>query len=244
MPIKPKKKPGRADQSGPSFDGFLCICAIFVAVWVLFALEPARFSSASAPSSFDRQTASSLENFHWNWKERRELRADQSVRNASLAGQDSKAIARAIEDEIRPMMADIEVKSEIESEAQLKKKALDTRIASIDLNGDGIPEVVAQATVACSADGNCPFWVFWKSKHGYDVILKGEASTFAVQASSTNGFRDIVLSTHGSYSSGSLTEYRYRDGAYKDVGCYGYEWTTREGNAVRELKEPRITPCR
>lgn len=244
MPMRPRRKPGRADESGPSLDGFLGICAIFVTVWVLFALEPACFSSANAPSSFDRQMASSLENFHWDWKERKELRADQSVRNANLAKQESKAVTGAIEDEIRPMMATIEVKSEIESEAQLKQKALDTRIALIDLNGDGIPEVVAQATIACSADGNCPFWIFRKSKHGYDVILKGEASTFAVQASSTNGFRDIVLSTHGSYSSGSLTEYRYRDGAYKDVGCYGYEWTTREGNAVRELKEPLITPCR
>jgi hypothetical protein len=76
------------------------------------------------------------------------------------------------------------------------------------------------------------------------VLLEGEAQTFTVQASSTNGFHDIVLSMHGSYSSGGLTDYHYQDGAYKDVGCYSYEWTILEGENVRELKEPRITPCR
>ena len=138
------------------------------------------------------------------------------------------------------MIADVEIKSE----AVLKKKASDTRIALIDLDGDGIPEVVAQAMVRCGATGNCPFWVFRKSKRGYDVILQGEAQTFTVQPSSTNGFPDIVLSTHGSYSSGSLTDYHYRDGVYEDVGCYVYEWTVLEDETIRELKEPRITPCR
>jgi hypothetical protein len=225
---------------GQPSDGLLRIFATFVTVVVLFTLEPACFSSANVRSLSERQTASNTENFHWDWKESQELKADQSVRDAKLAEQDRKAVATAIADEIRPMMADVEIKSE----AELKKKALDTRIALIDLNGDGVHEVVAQAMVGCGATGNCPFWVFRKSKRGYNVILQGEAQTFTVQPSSTNGFRDIVLSTHGSYSSGGLTEYHYGDGVYKDVGCYGYEWTVLEGETIRELKEPRITPCR
>ena len=238
--MKPGKAKQRMDHSGSTFDGFLGICTIFVTVAALITLEPACFSSAHGPSVSKRQTVSNPENFHWDWKESQELKADQSVRNSKLAEQDRKEVAIAIADEIRPMMADVEIKSQ----AELKKKALDTRIALIDLNGDGIPEVVAQAMVGCGATGNCPFWVFRKSKRGYDAILQGEAQTFTVQPSSTNGFRDIVLSTHGSYSSGGLTDYHYRDGVYKDVGCYGYEWTVLEGETIRELKEPRITPCR
>lgn len=242
--MKPRKRRKKMGHSGSTFSGFLGTCLICITVAILFALEPACFPSASVPSSSKRQTVSSPENFHWDWTKSRELKGDQSLRNANLAKHDRTAIAEAITDEIRPMMEDPVVKSEIESGADLRKKALDTRIALIDLNGDGIPEVIAQGMVACSADGNCPFWVFRKSKHGYDVILEGDAQTFTVQASSTNGFRDLVLSTHGSSSSGSLTAYHYRDGVYKDVGCYGYEWTVLEGDTVRELKEPRITPCR
>lgn len=138
------------------------------------------------------------------------------------------------------MMADIE----IETEAELKNKSMDTRIALIDLNGDGVPEVVAQAMVGCGGTGNCPFWIFRKSTRCYDVVLEGCAQTFTVQPSTSNGFRDIVLSTHGSYSSGDLADYHYRDGAYKDEGCYAYDWTAREGGNVRRLKKPRIVPCR
>ncbi|MGC0779142.1 MAG: hypothetical protein WCD68_18230 [Candidatus Acidiferrum sp.] len=187
-----------------------------------------------------RQTAPNPERFHWDWRDSQELKADQSLRNAKLPEQSRNAITRAIADQIRPIMADLEIKSE----AELKKKALDTRITLIDLNGDGTPEVVAQGMVNCGATGNCPFWVLQKSKEGYEVILEGEAQTFTIQGSSTNGFRDIVLSTHGSYSSGGLTIYQYQEGVYKDVGCYNYEWTVMEGEKVRELKEPRITPCR
>jgi hypothetical protein len=188
-----------------------------------------------------RQTVSNPERFHWDWRHSQELKADQSLRNAKLTEQGRNAIARAIADQIRPMMADLEIKSE----AELKKKALDTRITWIDLNGDGTPEVVAQGmgVLSCGATGNCPFWVLRKSKAGYQVILEGGAQTFTIQRSSTNGFRDIVLSTHGSSSSGGLMIYQYQEDVYKAVGCYDYEWTVLEDEKIRELKEPLITPC-
>lgn len=178
--------------------------------------------------------------FHWNWRDSRELKADQSLRSAKLKEQSKNAIAKTIADQIRPMMGELEIKTETE----LREKAFATRITLLDLNGDGVSEVIAQGMVSCGATGNCPFWVLKKSKPGYEVILDGEAQTFTVQQYSTNGFRDIVLSTHGSYSSGGLTNYQYRAGAYRDVGCYSYDWTAMEGENVRELKEPRITPCR
>jgi hypothetical protein len=38
-------------------------------------------------------------------------------------------------------------------------------------------------------------------------------------------------------------DYRYKDGNYHDAGCYDASWTVTEGDIVRELKEPQITPC-
>jgi len=178
--------------------------------------------------------------FHWNWRDWQELNAEQSLRKAKLMEQRREAIANAIADEIRPMMADLE----IQSETELQKAALDTRVKMIDLNGNGVSEVVAQGMVGCGATGNCPFWILRKTKHGYELILEGEAQTFTIQNSSSNGFRDIVLSRHGSASSGDLTLYQFREDVYRDVGCYYYEWNALEGGKAGELKEPRITPCR
>lgn len=193
----------------------------------------------ASPASRSFQQASVSARFQWNWRAGQELKADQSLRNAKLTAERRKAIASAIADQIRPMMADLE----IDSETELQKAALDTRVKMIDLDGDGVPEVVAQGMVNCGATGNCPFWVLRKAKLGYKLLLAGEAQTFTAQMSSNKGFRDIVLSRHGSYSSGDLAHYRYHEGAYQEVGCYDYHWTVLEGEKIRELKEPRISPC-
>jgi hypothetical protein len=177
--------------------------------------------------------------FHWNWRDGQELSAEQSLQEARLTYQRKKAIATAIAGEIRPMMSDLE----IQSEPELQKAALDTRIKMIDLDGDGVPEVVAQGMVNCGATGNCPFWVFRKARAGYELVLEAEAHTFTVQKSVSNQFRDIVLDRHGSYDSGDLAHYVYRKGSYHEAGCYDYDWTVLEGDKVRKLKEPRITPC-
>jgi len=191
----------------------------------------------SAASKLTTHSAATNPHFHWDWKDSQELKADQSLRNAKLTDKQRDAIA----EQFRTIVADLDV--EFESESELRKVTLDTRVKMIDLNGDGVPEVVAQGMIGCGATGNCPFWVLRKAEQGYELILKAEAQTFTIQEPSSNGFRDIVLSTHGSYSSGGLSHYQFHEGAYQAVGCYGYDWTVLEGEKVRELKEPRITPC-
>ena len=187
----------------------------------------------------ESERASTNPGFHWKWKDWQELSAEQSLQKAQLPNQQKNAIASAIADEIRPMMYDLE----IQTEPDLQKAALNTRVKMIDLNGDGVPEVVAQGMVNCGATGNCPFWVFRKAKSGYELLLEGEAQTFTIQTSSSNEFRDIVLARHGSYDSGDLAHYVYQTGFYHEAGCYDYYWSVLEGDKVRELKEPRITPC-
>ena len=178
------------------------------------------------------------QDFHWNWRDWQELDAQESLRNAKLPNLERQAIAAAIAAQLRPIMSDLD----IESESQLGKAALDTRIKMIDLNNDGIPEAVTQGMVDCSPTGNCPFWVFQKRARGYMLLIKSYGQTFTVQNTATNGFRDIVVSMHASATESGLTDFRYKNGSYHDVGCYDASWTALEGDTVRELKEPDIAP--
>jgi hypothetical protein len=178
--------------------------------------------------------------FRWNSHDSQELSARQSLRNSALSKQDKDAISAAIEDQLTEVMPD----PEVESESRLRKAALDTRIKMIDLNGDGVPEVVAQGMADCSPTGNCSVWILQRKPDGYKVLLAAFGQTFTIQQTSTNGYRNVVVSMHGSATQSGLTEYRYRGGRYREAGCYSAEWTVRDNDGtIRELKEPRITPC-
>ncbi|MGH9560667.1 MAG: hypothetical protein ACRD3S_04360, partial [Terracidiphilus sp.] len=170
--------------------------------------------------------------FHWDWQNWQELIASQSLRNTKMSRPDRAAITRAIEARIRPEMPDLG----IQSEEQLAKAALDTRIKLIDLNQDRVPEVVAQGMADCSATGNCSFWIFQKTSHGYKLLLNGFGQTFTIQEASTNGFRDIVVAEHDSAFESGLTVYRYRGGKYEEAACYDAKFS-------EDSKEPRVAPC-
>jgi hypothetical protein len=197
----------------------------------------ARDVAAALPKS--ARSFPTPQGFLWNWRDSQELEAREALRTAKITNHEKRAIAAAIAAELLPIMSDLE----IESESQLRKAAMDTRIKTIDLNSDGVPEVVAQGMVNCSPTGNCPFWVFQKTNHSYKLLLESYGQTFTIQKRRTNGYRDIVVSMQGSATESGLTDYRYKDGSYHEVGCYDAEWTAIEGDTIRELKEPKITPC-
>jgi hypothetical protein len=183
--------------------------------------------------------AKTAQAFHWEWRGAQELFAAQSLRNDRISESAKHAIGKAIEEQLRPNVTDLE----IHSEGELWRAALDTRVKMIDLNHDGILEVVAQAVADCSATGNCSFWIFQKAGRGYKLLLKGFGQTFTIQKGSTNGFQDIVVAMHGSATDSGLTLYQYKKGIYDDVACYDADWAPLENGVVHELKEPRITPC-
>ena len=205
---------------------------------ILFERAGSVVDLASAASRLTHSLPSA-HTFQWDWREAQELKADDSLRKADLRDHDRQAIAKAIATQLRPGMADLEIRSE----QQLRKAALDTRIKMIDLNDDVLPEVVAQGMVGCSATGNCPFWIFQKGHGSYRLLLEGEAQTFTIQKTRTNGFLDIVLGRHASATETVLTDNRYKDGVYQDVACYDAAWTVLENDKVRELEKPLITRC-
>ena len=121
--------------------------------------------------------------------------------------------------------------------------ALNTPISFVDLNSDGTPEVIAQGfsiQSGCSPTGNCPLWIFQKKTKGYIVLLDAISQSFTVERNRTNGYRDIVISMHGSAFSSGLNVYKYQEGVYNGVACYEADW---QSPTEKELKEPLITPC-
>lgn len=184
----------------------------------------------------------SAQNFRWDWHASQELIGTESLRNANWLQHDKSAMAAAIAAELRPAAFDDPINS-IKSEDQLRDAVLNTRIKRIDLNHDGIPEVVAQAMVDCSPTGNCPFWIFHKTARRYESILSGFGQTFTIQESRTRGFNDIVVGMHGSAFEQTLEVYQFKDGRYRRTACYDATWQVLEGENTRELKEPLITPC-
>jgi hypothetical protein len=128
------------------------------------------------------------------------------------------------------------------------KRAAETLVQLVDLNRDGAPEVIAQAVgdIMCSPTGNCHFWVFQKTSSGYRLILeKGAAQGFTVQPNRTSGYSDLVLNMHGSATEQGLYLYQFKQNRYQRTACYEANWTYLDTNdEVRELEEPRITPCK
>lgn len=125
------------------------------------------------------------------------------------------------------------------------ERAEQTRVKFIDLNGDGVPEVIAQPTGNICGVANCPLFVFQKTATNYRVILeKGAAHYVTVQKTRTNGYLDVVIGTHGSATEETLFVYQFSDGRYRRTHCYNESFTQLcQDGAAHELEKPRITLC-
>jgi hypothetical protein len=174
--------------------------------------------------------------FAWTWQNAQEL----TVAGQSLST--SKDISPS--DRTRLLEALVE---QFKGESKPRERAARTRVKPLDLNGDGVPEVVCQASddQMCSPTGNCTFWIFRRDSTGYRLLLKKAAiQTFTIQRTQTEGYFDVVLGMHGFATEQELFLYRFRDGRYRRTACYQAKWTyLGKDGEYHDLKEPRITPC-
>jgi hypothetical protein len=162
------------------------------------------------------------------------------LREAKVTWTERAAIVKALTNQPKAEVRDTD------SEEKLEESALDTRVKLVDLDGDGIPEIIAQGAGVpeCSPTGNCPFWILRKSHDAYRVLFqRGAIQTFEIQRTRSNGFSEIVVEMHGSATERGLKLLRYSEGRYHETGCYEANWSVLEGDVVRDLKEPRLTPC-
>jgi len=160
----------------------------------------------------------------------------------ALSPGDRSALIDAISVQLRPGTKI----GDATSEKDLLDAVKETRVKLIDLNGDGIPEVIAQASGSefCSPTGNCLIWVFMRSGRGYRLILRGNSiQTYRICATGSGGFKDLVLGQHGSAFESDLFVYRFAKGKYRKSACFDANWESTVGDERRELKNPIITPC-
>ena len=189
---------------------------------------------------------------HFRWSERtaHELDYRHTIRTANnLAAEQKKVLLDAVLTQLKRARSTNEQMFEGISERQLRKMAADTRIELVDLNGDGQPEVIAQANGlgACGGTGNCIVWIFQMTSDGTKLLLDttsqkwvGGFEVLSIRLTSTNGFRDIVLGSHGSASERTLVAYRYAKDRYQQSACYYANWMS---TTLERLKSPEISPC-
>jgi hypothetical protein len=184
-------------------------------------------------SAAQQPTAKRTPGFQWNSKESQEAR-------------DTVRASKGISPAERAMLLNA-LAARFKGDPNPKSEAEDTRVRLVDLNGDGVPEVISQASGdICSPTGNCPFWAFQKTGTQYRLILeKGAVQDFTIQPTQTNGYFDLVLGMHGSATEQGLFLYQFRDGRYRRAGCYDANWTyLGKDGEYHNLKQPRITPCK
>ena len=192
----------------------------------------------------------STTHFQWSRHNAQELSRSNTIQSSSEILPDEKAaLIEAVAEQIRPYTSYLQ----IGSESELYNIAAKTRIELVDLNEDGITEVLAQANdskAGCGATGNCSFWVFQRSGTTFQKILDsrckdgvGGIQLFTINPSRMNGFHDIVLADDVSTPESTLRVYRYRDGQYRQTECYKANWISTKDNQLRRLENPELTPC-
>lgn len=211
---------------------------ILIFVFVITSLAIPTSGQQSTPV-----TRAHKSNLDWLFKGTQDLGENDRLRIIKgPSPEEHKALIEAISIQLR---AD-KLIGNAASEKELLNNVLETRVKIIDLNRDGIPEVIVQGSgeISCSPTGNCYFYVFKKSGNGYKLILEREAvQTFAITSKRTNGFNDLVLRQHGSAYESDAIVFRFIDGKYRRGPCYNVNWERLEGGEVQELDEPDITPC-
>lgn len=180
---------------------------------------------------------SRIEGFRWDWRNTENhgwTRLDQST---DLTPTERKAVLRALKANMRATDSPDE---------EIQNAAAQTDVKAISLDRKGAKQIAAQdrSIRSCSPTGNCDFWILRKSGERYSVILyRPNTQTMTIQPTAHDGFRDVVLGQHGSATDQELHLYQFGGTRYREAACYDAEWEVLENGKVRDLKEPRITPC-
>jgi hypothetical protein len=191
---------------------------------------------------------SSSPRFHWSLAGAEELNyRDTLAASSQLSESEKRSLAKIISRLVQPFMDDQDIQSDSDLELLIQK----TRVKLVDLNGDGIPEVLLQPSayqLGCGATGNCTLWVFQKRITGYKLILDtrdrdgmGGIELITVTQARTRGFRDLILASHISATEKTLELYRFRRDAYKNTECYLANWEYIDKEKFHSSRRPLIT---
>jgi hypothetical protein len=114
----------------------------------------------------------------------------------------------------------------------------------VDLNHDGVPELVVHGQGRICGPYWCPYWIYRRTSAGYERLLDaGNVQRLEPQATASHGYRDVTAWRHGSAWDGDVALYKFDGRQYRSAKCTHYSYTYLDARDVRhELKRPRITP--
>lgn len=209
---------------------------VFLALGLLTALR-----AQEAP-----RASTSPMHFRWSETQAHELDYGSTIRNSpQISLPDKQALIKVL---VRQLKRDDSLVEDL-TEGQVQTLAEETRIEFVDLNGDGKPEIIAEANSLgpCGGTGDCIFWIFEQTADGPKLLLNTNDRSpvtfekILVRPWSTNGYRDIVLGSHSDASSRNLVWFKFLRGAYRIHACY---YSTRLGEDGQTLHTPAIWPVK
>jgi hypothetical protein len=119
----------------------------------------------------------------------------------------------------------------------------DFRVSQVDLDGDGIPELIVFPTgeCFCSPTGNCDFWIYRTTRTELQPILDSDGiQSFKVLTNRTKGYLDISTYSHSSASEGDLKIWKFDGKFYRVAECYEQSWSFNDEKGEQHiLKQPR-----
>ena len=186
------------------------------------------------------------EHFRWSEAKAHEIDHNHTIKSASdLTPKQKNELIEAVLKQLKSHKSLNEFFQDM-SNLQLRDLAASTRVELVDLNGDGRPEVIAQANGLgpCGETGNCIFWIFQLNSGGVKLLLDSFDSeagfdVITVRPWSTNGFRDLVLGAHINASDRDLVWYKYAKGRYGRWKCY---YSSSQTEKSEPLKSSVIRP--
>lgn len=123
--------------------------------------------------------------------------------------------------------------------------AADYSAWEMDLNNSGVPAVIIQGrtTCLCGGVGNCSFSIFQDVPPHKTLLYTDMVQEFHFKGTRTNGYRDLVTSTHGSAFDSELRVFRFDGTRYALKECYdqSYIWRDKQGNP-HTMRNPKTTP--
>jgi hypothetical protein len=137
---------------------------------------------------------------------------------------------------------DISPKQCISPERSLAQELDTIRIAHAALHANAPEQLLVQASDAChcGGTGNCAFWVLERSGKGFRVLLETEmVQRFALEPSRSNGYRDIVTSSHGSAIFQGLVLYKFDGKKYRAADCASVEYEVKDDGS--QAGPPKVT---
>jgi hypothetical protein len=114
----------------------------------------------------------------------------------------------------------------------------------VDLDRDGIPELVIRGQGRICGTSNCETWIYRRTSTGYERLWGDDIiQRIEPLATMSHGYRDLRSWKHGSAWDSDVIDYEFDGRQYRAMRCanYNYGFKGSDGE-IHTLKRPRITP--